>query len=514
MSRHTSTAITPGLRARTDPCAVRHQPGQAMPSTQSPNRSPLWLALHLVQLPFEAAGVPAGGPAAVIFERHGQAHRITVANDAATRNGIRPLMTLATARALASHLRAFPRDQISEQQILKDRAVEAMHWTPSVSLTEDGLLMEITGSLRLYGGLQRLISLVRNWIDTKTSRFHIALTPTPASAILCARAGHELYVTGREQLASHLHDLSVKWLTLNHNQSTLLQRLGIYQIGELLRLPRHDLARRTDQAFVNQLDRLTGRQADPRITYTSPLMFKQVIDLVGEATEIRQLFPAVDFLLESLIAQMRSSGTALDRLDWILKNTQHESIQVPVSLTRPCRNHGQLLRLSRLAFESIQLTHPVTGLVLKAQPLVLPLEQNDALLPGTGIHCDDPTALLDSLRNRLGHTVVQGIECQADHRPEKSWAYCDPGEQHGRCSCLPPRPLWLLSHPTPIGSIQGRPSFRGTPLNLEKQVERINSGWWDEDLVRRDYYRASNDRLQAWIFRDLATGQWFLHGIF
>ena len=95
-----------------------------------------------------------------------------------------------------------------------------------------------------------------------------------------------------------------------------------------MRLPRHDLARRTDQAFVNQLDRLIGRQADPRITYTSPLMFKQVIDLVGEATEIRQLFPAVDFLLESLIAQMRSSGTALDRLDWILKNTQHESIQV------------------------------------------------------------------------------------------------------------------------------------------------------------------------------------------
>ena len=204
MSRHTSTAITPGLRARTDPCAVRHQPGQAMPSTQSPNRSPLWLALHLVQLPFEAAGVPAGGPAAVIFERHGQAHWVTVANDAAIRAGIQPLMALAAARALAPHLRAFPRDRVSEQQTLKERAVEAMRWTPSVSIAEDGLLMEITGSLRLYGGLQQLISLVRNWIDTKTPCFQIALTPTPASAILCARVGRELYITEREKARGSL----------------------------------------------------------------------------------------------------------------------------------------------------------------------------------------------------------------------------------------------------------------------------------------------------------------------
>tara|TARA_B100001123_G_scaffold411460_1_gene507688 strand:+ start:426 stop:581 length:156 start_codon:yes stop_codon:yes gene_type:complete len=51
-------------------------------------------------------------------------------------------------------------------------------------------------------------------------------------------------------------------------------------------------------------------------------------------------------------------------------------------------------------------------------------------------------------------------------------------------------------------------------LDLEKQVERISSGWWDEDPVRRDYYRASNGKLQAWIFRDLENGHWFLHGIF
>ena len=513
MNRRSSTAITPGKWTQAGLCVVRHQPGQAAPSTEPSSRAPLWLALYLARLPLEAASAPAGHPATVIFEQHGQTHRVTVANDAASRVGIKPPMALAAARALAPHLRALPRDQASEQQALEKWAAEAMRWTPRVSVVEDGLLMEITGSLRLYGGLRQLISLVRDWIEAETACFQIALTPTPASAILCARAGQELCITDRRQLASRLHDLSTEWLDLNHRQRALLKRLGICKIGDLLRLPRHDLARRTGQEFVNQLDRLTGQQADPRPTYTPPLMFSQSFDFVGEIAEIEQLLPVVELLLEDLTSQLRNSGTALGRLDWVLKNIRHESIEVPVYLTRPHRNLRLFLKLSRLAFESVRLMSPVTELTLRAQPLVLPLEQSDALLPRINTQPDDPAALLDSLRNRLGHTVVQGIQPQSDHRPEKSWAYCNPGEQRP-CSCLPPRPLWLLPRPTPIESNQGRLSLRGRSLHLEKQVERINSGWWDDSPVRRDYYRASNGELQAWIFRDLETGDWFLHGIF
>jgi protein ImuB len=513
MNRRSSTAITPGKWVQADLCVVRHQPEQAAPSAEPSNRTPLWLALHLTQLPLEATGAPAGHPATVIFEQRGQAHRVTVANDAASRAGIKPPMALAAARALAPHLRTLPRDRTSEQQALEKWAAEAMRWTPRVSVVEDGLLMEITGSLRLYGGLQQLILLVRNWIGAETACFQMALTPTPASAILCARAGQELCVTDRRQLASRLHGLSVEWLTLNHSQRALLERLGICKIGDLLRLPRHDLARRTGQEFVNQLDRLTGQQADPRPTYTPPLMFSQSFDLVGEIAEIEQLLPAVELLLQDLVSQLRRSGTALRRLDWALTNIRHESIEVPVYLAQPRRDLKLFLKLSRLAFESVRLMSPVTELTLRAQPLVLPLEQSDALLPGIDTQPDDPAALLDSLRNRLGHAVVQGIQPQSDHRPEKSWVYCNPGEQRP-CSCLPPRPLWLLPRPTPIESNQGRPSHRGKSLHLEKQVERISSGWWDDSPVRRDYYRASNDELQAWIFRDIETGDWFLHGIF
>jgi protein ImuB len=45
--------------------------------------------------------------------------------------------------------------------------------------------------------------------------------------------------------------------------------------------------------------------------------------------------------------------------------------------------------------------------------------------------------------------------------------------------------------------------------------ERIETGWWEGPTVRRDYYRAETDSGNLWwIYRDLRTGEWFLHGRF
>jgi protein ImuB len=70
------------------------------------------------------------------------------------------------------------------------------------------------------------------------------------------------------------------------------------------------------------------------------------------------------------------------------------------------------------------------------------------------------------------------------------------------------RPLWLL--PTPM-ALEAR---RGS-LKLISGPERIESGWWDEHDVARDYYTAQNDEGQKlWVFRDHRTRRWFLHGLF
>ena len=43
--------------------------------------------------------------------------------------------------------------------------------------------------------------------------------------------------------------------------------------------------------------------------------------------------------------------------------------------------------------------------------------------------------------------------------------------------------------------------------------ERIEAGWWDQGEVRRDYYIVrTSTGADLWVFRDLKTQAWYLHG--
>jgi len=55
-----------------------------------------------------------------------------------------------------------------------------------------------------------------------------------------------------------------------------------------------------------------------------------------------------------------------------------------------------------------------------------------------------------------------------------------------------------------------------TPLTLLDGPERIETGWWDDFDVKRDYFVARDGSgAKLWLFRQ-RTGRkdWFLHGIF
>ena len=68
--------------------------------------------------------------------------------------------------------------------------------------------------------------------------------------------------------------------------------------------------------------------------------------------------------------------------------------------------------------------------------------------------------------------------------------------------------------PQPLHEQQGRPQYRGA-LTFISGPERIESGWWDDDDQRRDYFLAENPQGQRlWIFRTREDACWYLHGLF
>ncbi|MBC7967944.1 MAG: hypothetical protein H7Z17_18700 [Fuerstia sp.] len=45
--------------------------------------------------------------------------------------------------------------------------------------------------------------------------------------------------------------------------------------------------------------------------------------------------------------------------------------------------------------------------------------------------------------------------------------------------------------------------------------ERIQTAWWTDQPCHRDYFRAiAETGGQLWIFRELQSGNWYLHGLF
>jgi protein ImuB len=118
---------------------------------------------------------------------------------------------------------------------------------------------------------------------------------------------------------------------------------------------------------------------------------------------------------------------------------------------------------------------------------------------------EDWTRLVERLAARLGGGAVHGLAVHSEHRPELAWRRTEPGAKTPAPLEPPgPRPRWLLETPRRLG--EGEFALLAGP-------ERIESGWWDGNEARRDYYIArSGDGSLAWVYR--TVDGWYQHGIF
>src|SRR3970282_855538 len=113
----------------------------------------LWTSLHFPLFPLESF-LPASARSEPWAVTDGAC--VEVCNGQACVRGIRPGMSVATACALGPALNHRRRDPAAEAAALGQIAAWAVQFTPAVSLQPPrGLLLEVEGSLRLFGGIGR-----------------------------------------------------------------------------------------------------------------------------------------------------------------------------------------------------------------------------------------------------------------------------------------------------------------------------------------------------------------------
>ena len=160
--------------------------------------------------------------------------------------------------------------------------------------------------------------------------------------------------------------------------------------------------------------------------------------------------------------------------------------------------------LLRSRLERVALAAPVSGIALIANDLPPLCPRHRDLFESRREQQLDWPELAERLRAHLGDESVRQLALVAEHRPERAWAFAASKKPVAE---LRPRPLWLLPRALPL---------RGPVPLILAGPERIESGWWDGDDARRDYYIVQTCAGQrAWAYLPAgANDGWMLHGWF
>ncbi|HEX8956095.1 MAG TPA: DNA polymerase Y family protein [Burkholderiaceae bacterium] len=496
----------------------------------------LWIALYLPRLPLDLAyrrwpeamreGLEHGVPLAVT-----EARRIRWANACAQQAGVEFGMRESSARSRASELVLLERDIDAEARAVIETALWALHFTPQVSLQDQGLLLEVAPSLRLFGGLDAVKRGLREGVQRLGFVPQLASAPTATAAWLLAQHMDDIDTDG-DTCAAKLDALPVNLMQTAQRHLDSLHAIGCRSLAQLRALPRGGITRRFGAAVLSELDKAYGTEPDARAWYEAPETFAARLELMARVDSTEALQHAAERLLLQMTGWLVARHAAITRFSLLL---HHESVRksgnapsmVEVRLGSASRDLAHLALLLQENLAKLVLRASVIELTLQAdtiEPLAAP---NNELFASTACRAESMARLIERLTSRLGEEAVRRFVLVADHRPERSFALKpamdnDAGRERGQqelVEAFPPRPGWLLAEPLAL-MVRGEKPFYLGSLTMLSGPERIESGWWDDKLAARDYFIASNEsRMLLWIYRErpsLAeeTPGWFLHGFF
>lgn len=503
--------------------------------------------------------------ALLIVVTHNGTDLVVQACEHARHAGVRAGMTLAHARSLLIGITALvePHQPESDTEALRALARWAIRWAPlSAPDPPDGLLLDITGCAHLYRGEGPLAAAVAASLSRLGFAGRVGVAPTSVCARAAARYGatpimlvgdehREPAMQGDDTLArdraatdgsiqAFLAPLPIAALGLDGATDDILEALGMECIGQLFDLPRAELASRFGDGILRRLDQAIGAVPDPidPIRPVEPLEEVTIFD--GPVVSPEAIEVTVRDLLHRLLQKLNRIRRSVGELHWELKHTgSARSIQT-LRLSHPSREAGHLWSLLRPRLERLHLGHGVEEVRLRAAHAPPTPSGQLELWPDARSACgaEGEAAwgrLLDHLRDRMGSESVNVVSPLETYVPEQAFVFRPWEGAVGRPSRktkevprvhAAARPTRLLSRPEPARVVTLSPD--GPLIRLQWRggggavrcclgPERLALPWWTEspetaDMLR-DYYTVQDEQgCWLWVFRDTASGAWFVHG--
>jgi protein ImuB len=427
----------------------------------------------------------------------------------------------------------------------------ALRYTPKVARLGDVLLLEVSASARLWGGLAALLH-------------HVIASNKPVAIDKYSQAATSLIAFAQLVVAplsptQPVSGLAVDELplgALNAAQPHLdtLARLGVTTWGQLRALPRGGVSRRFGAPLLDALDQAYGVRPDLYPWLVLPEVFEARLELSAQVESAPALLFAARRLLAQLKVwlQMRQRGVLALELIWQMderRHTEHQG-QLVLRTAQPTQDSAHLQRLLGEHLAHVRLPAPAHTLRLRTLETSPLAHASASLLPDALSTGDSLAQMVERLSARLGSDRVLQLQPRLDHRPEHMQIWLEAAtssiathaiNKRARGSkslkksqaikadsqtpwAQPLAPTWLLQEPLKLAVRQQQPHSQG-PLTLLAGPQRLESGWWGGgDVALRDYFVARSAQAGLlWVYRQRLMGSgaraeqvsdWYLHGIF
>ena len=411
---------------------------------------------------------------------------------------------------------ATPEQQDSIQAVL-------LRYSPQLARVQTDLwVLNISASIRLFGGLRRLYRQIRADLHAFISVPYLALAPTARAACLLALSKHKQRRCMR-RLPVCLSPLPIQVLAPPADQLQWLHSLGCHTLGQLHQLPRDGLAQRGLRPLLLQLDQAYGTQSWTLDWVHSAPQFMHRLELDTPSNNKDTVLRALNRMLNKLESWLNQYQLACGRLELVLHTERYKdhptATPVALQMARSCWRSQDFLPVWQEQFQPLQLHAAVQSLVLQAHQLHPRQTHASSLFPDAHHWQEQDQHLLERLQARLGAEQILTPSAQASHLPEQANQWLPLTNNQPACSSAPAlqRPCWMLDPAQPLQHDHQSPSLDNQRLRLIQGPERVQTAWWSgSGHQQRDYFIAlcPQGRLY-WVYRDLSQEHaWYLHGVF
>lgn len=417
---------------------------------------------------------------------------------------------------------------------------ELAHWalqfTPYVSRfcvaqggrAWDAVLMDARASLRLWGGLPRLLGLLRE----QGSPLGLARLATGLTgAVALAR----LHAQNSNQPIRQVDDLPLAALPAAWPHLDTLQQMGCATWGQLAAMPRGGITRRFGTIVLHALDQAYGRKSEAYSWIASPEVFAVSHELhanVENASGLLAVATPQLMLLQAWL-RVRHQGVLSCQFTWLLDARRNCALRGELILqtAQPTQDVEHIERLLSEHLAQIELPAPAHTLQLRSLRCeALPQITKSLLIEEQ--HSGEPLHFfIERVASKLGADAICRPILQADHRPEHAQRWLGAASSVAAVRALAPmlhgahlyRPAWLMRQPLRLLVQSDKPYYQGK-LQLMHGPERVESSILvdavaniEPQAVARDYFIAWNASAGLlWIFRERLIGEpgWYLQGLF